>query len=93
MAGFPDPSRKGTRVTSSANRRVAGYPVTGLPFDRRLPVIQTDPLPDLQVVQSLDPGLDRKAIEAVSKWRFQSSVRDGNPVAVVATFEVNFKLR
>ena len=48
---------------------------------------------DFQVVRSLDPGLDRKAIEAVSKWRFQPSVRDGNPVAVVATFEVNFKLR
>ena len=48
---------------------------------------------DFKVIQSLDPGLDQKAIEAVAQWRFRPGVRDGNPVAVLATFEVNFKLR
>jgi TonB family protein len=48
---------------------------------------------NLQVVQSLDPDLDLKAIDAVTQWRFHPGVRDGSPVAVLATFEVNFKLR
>jgi TonB family protein len=47
---------------------------------------------NVRVTESLDPGLDRKAIEAVSKWRFRPGERDGNPVAVRVTFEVNFRL-
>ena len=48
---------------------------------------------NLQVVQSLDPDLDLQAIDAVTQWRFHPGMRDGSPVAVLATFEVNFKLR
>jgi protein TonB len=48
---------------------------------------------NFRIVHSLDPGLDRNAIEAVSKWRFKPGTRDGNPVAVLAQFEVNFRLR
>jgi protein TonB len=48
---------------------------------------------NIRVTQSLDPGLDRQAIEAVSQWRFRPGVRDGNPVAVAVVFEVNFRLR
>lgn len=48
---------------------------------------------NFEVKQSLDPGLDRKAIEAVTKWRFRPGVRDGVPVSVMATFEIHFKLR
>ncbi len=48
---------------------------------------------NFQIVQNLDPGLDQKAIEAVTQWRFRPGMRDGNPVAVLATFEINFRLR
>lgn len=48
---------------------------------------------NFRIVQSLDPGLDQKAIEAVAKWTFQPGKRDGTPVTVLATFEVNFRLR
>jgi len=47
---------------------------------------------DIRVIRSLDPGLDQKAIEAVSKWRFRPGTKDGVPVAVQASVEVNFKL-
>jgi TonB family protein len=47
---------------------------------------------NIQVVQSLDPGLDQKAIEAVQEWKFQPGLKDGNPVAVLATIQVNFQL-
>lgn len=47
---------------------------------------------DLKVIRPLGLGLDEKAIEAVSKWRFRPGYKDGKPVAVIATVEVNFRL-
>lgn len=47
---------------------------------------------DLKVVRPLGLGLDEKAIEAVTKWRFKPGYKDGKPVAVAATIEVNFRL-
>jgi protein TonB len=47
---------------------------------------------ELKVVRSLGLGLDQKAIEAVMKWRFKPGMKDGKPVAVQATIEVNFRL-
>ncbi len=47
---------------------------------------------DIRVVRSLDPALDKKAIEAVSKWRFRPAEKDGKPVNVQAVLDVNFKL-
>jgi TonB family protein len=47
---------------------------------------------NVRVVRSLGLGLDEKAIEAVRKWRFRPGYRDGRPVTVVATIEVNFRL-
>ncbi len=37
-------------------------------------------------------GLDEEAFAAVSQWRFQPGTREGQPVPVVATIEVNFRL-
>ena len=36
-------------------------------------------------------GLDRKAVEAVSRWRFRPGSRNGNPVAVQSTITVSFR--
>jgi protein TonB len=47
---------------------------------------------DVRVVRSLGLGLDEKAIEAVSKWKFRPGYKNGRPVTVVATIEVNFRL-
>jgi TonB family protein len=46
----------------------------------------------LKVVRALGLGLDQKAIEAVEKWLFKPGMKDGKPVAVRATIEVNFRL-
>jgi len=45
-----------------------------------------------QVTQSLGLGLDEMAIEAVSQWKFQPGTKDGQPVTVAATIQVNFRL-
>jgi TonB family protein len=47
---------------------------------------------DIRVVRGLGSGLDQKAIEAVSQWKFQPGMKDGHPVKVVATVSVNFRL-
>src|SRR5215831_1455991 len=47
---------------------------------------------NLRVVKSLGLGLDEKAMEAVNKWKFRPGYKDGKPVTVAATIEVNFRL-
>jgi protein TonB len=47
---------------------------------------------DVRVKRSLGLGLDQKAMEAVMKWRFKPGIKDGKPVPVIATVEVNFRL-
>ena len=47
---------------------------------------------DLRVARSLGMGLDQKAIDAVRKWRFAPGTKDGHPVAVQVSVEVNFRL-
>jgi TonB family protein len=47
---------------------------------------------NLRVLHGLGMGLDARAIEAVSRWRFQPGMKDGRPVTVEATVEVNFRL-
>jgi TonB family protein len=45
-----------------------------------------------RVIRSLGLGLDEKAIEAVRKWKFKPGYKDGKPVTVAVTIQVNFRL-
>ena len=56
-------------------------------------VVGTDGLAhDVRVVQGLGLGLDENALEAIGQWQFKPGVKDGQPVKVAATIEVNFRL-
>src|SRR5579872_654396 len=45
-----------------------------------------------RVLRPLGLGLDEKGLEAVAKWRFQPGTKDGQPVPVAATIEINWRL-
>ena len=47
---------------------------------------------DMKVVRGLGLGLDDKALQAISQWKFKPGAKDGQPVPVMATIEVNFRL-
>jgi protein TonB len=47
---------------------------------------------NVQVRQSLGLGLDEKAMDAVSHWRFRPGVLNGKAVATEAVVQVNFQL-
>lgn len=47
---------------------------------------------NLRIVQSMGMGLDEKALDAVARWLFKPGMKNGRPVTVRATFEVNFRL-
>ncbi|HEY1262549.1 MAG TPA: energy transducer TonB [Terriglobales bacterium] len=47
---------------------------------------------DIHVQRSLGLGLDEKAMAAVTQWRFVPATRNGRPVAVLVSIEVNFRL-
>ncbi len=56
-------------------------------------VIDVDGLAkNIEVVRSLGLGLDEKAAEAVTAWKFQPGKSGGVPVPVQAQIEVNFRL-
>jgi TonB family protein len=47
---------------------------------------------NIRVAKSLDPGLDQRAVTAVSQWRFKPGMKDGKAVSVYVSIEVNFRL-
>ncbi len=56
--------------------------------------VREDGIPDNIVVkESLDPGLDYNAVDAVRQWKFEPATRNGQPVSVKATVEINFRLK
>jgi TonB family protein len=47
---------------------------------------------NIRVLRPLDPDLDQKAVECVAAWKFRPGAKNGEPVTVAATVEVNFRL-
>jgi TonB family protein len=56
-------------------------------------VVRPDGTPDMvRVVRSFDAGMDANAVACVRSWRFRPALKDGAPVPVWVTIEVNFRL-
>jgi TonB family protein len=48
---------------------------------------------NLYIIRSLEKGLDENAMAAIQQWTFRPGEKDGKPVTVAATIEVNFRLQ
>lgn len=47
---------------------------------------------NVEVLRGIGLGLDEQGVEALLQWKFQSGMKDGQPVAVQANVEMNFRL-
>jgi TonB family protein len=47
---------------------------------------------DVHVARSLDKRLDQNTIDTVKQWKFKPAMKDGKPVAVRTSVEVEFRL-
>ena len=47
---------------------------------------------NIRIARGLGHGLDQRAVECLRKWKFESAMRQGEPVTVQANFEINFRL-
>jgi periplasmic protein TonB len=47
---------------------------------------------DIRVIRKLGYGLDEKAVQCLEQWEFQPGLKDGKPVTVRVTVEINFLL-
>jgi TonB family protein len=55
--------------------------------------IGVDGIPhNIRITRGLGFGLDENAVTAVQQWKFQPATKDGAPLTVQATIEVNFRL-
>lgn len=55
-------------------------------------IIRSDGSVDsIQLLRSLDPQLDRNAIEALSRWKFSPATRDGAPIDIEAVVHIPFR--
>lgn len=56
-------------------------------------VVDTRGMPqDLRISRSLEPTLDRNALEAISQYRFKPGTKNGVPVPIRITVEVDFRM-
>jgi TonB family protein len=78
-----------TEPKYTAEARLAKYQGTILVYLK----VDTEGLPrDVKVLRGLGLGLDQRAIDAISQWRFKPAMQAGQPVPVEAHVEVNFRL-
>ena len=99
VAGSPDLYRvggdvKGPVVLSAAEpefseearrKKLSGSVLIGLQVDA------DGKTSHVRVIRGIGYGLDEKAVEAVSKYKFKPAMRDGVPVAVEVNVQVDFK--
>jgi TonB family protein len=56
-------------------------------------IVQADGSADnITVTRPVGYGLDQKAVDAIASWKFRPGEKAGQPVAVIVTIEINFRL-
>jgi TonB family protein len=68
-------------------RGVAGNVTLSLEIDK------TGKARNIKVLEGLEPGLDKSAIDALNRWHWEPGTKDGNPVIFAAKVTVSFHLQ
>jgi TonB family protein len=55
-------------------------------------ITSTGIVENVTVLHGLGKGLDENAVRAIRQWKFAPALKDGRPVAVMITVEMNFSL-
>jgi TonB family protein len=55
-------------------------------------ISSTGAVENVVVLHKLGKGLDESAVRSIKQWKFSPALKDGRPVAVVITIEMNFSL-
>jgi TonB family protein len=71
---------------SARTQKFSGTTVVSLEVDK------SGTVRDVQILQPIGYGLDDQAVRAVEQWRFAPARRNGEPVAVLTSAEVSFRL-
>ena len=80
-----------TKIDPEYSEQARKYKVSG-PVHLSL-IITAEGEPDsIEVTDGIGYGLDEKAIDAISQWKFQPGTKDRKAVAVRANILVNFRL-
>ena len=72
---------------AALKRRVEGT------VELELDVLADGSVGTVAMVKSLDPELDKSAVDTARKYRFTPGTKDGKPVAVRTVVQIHFTLR
>ena len=86
---LPSPIVEGLKPNESEQGKKAKYQGIVLVST----VVTEDGFPsNVHVTQPLGMGLDEKAVDAVKQYRFIPATKEGKPISMPITIEVNFRL-
>lgn len=89
----------GVKRPKATYRELPAYPLSALEarvggkVGLEIVVDATGRLTHVRVTSAPHPDLGAAAIECAKKWRFKPATKDGLPIAVVATMDIEFKLK
>jgi TonB family protein len=89
----------GVKRPKATYRALPAYPLSALEarvggkVGLEIVVDATGRLTHARVTSAPHPDLGAAAIECAKKWRFKPATKDGMPIAVVATMDIEFKLK
>ena len=84
----------GVKAPKVLNKTEPKYPESATATGTTILSLEVSPAgkaENVVVKRSLEPAFDQSAIESVKSWTFAPATKDGQPVRVTATVEVNFK--
>lgn len=55
-------------------------------------ITSTGTVENVAVLYGLEKGMDENAVQSIKQWKFAPATKDGRPVAVMMTIEMNFRL-